>query len=296
MLFYKYIQTFSFFRFCFIPLFFIVGITYNEATLQPLIRGGLLKPFFVVAFFCSLYTFVIVFRAIQTTFAGVQLHIKTVQSFPSPLLPLMLAAVYYLLFSLCLLLPFVLNCVAKVQTYLQTCKHFPKNLCIFNLLQQISMVLPKFIHILSTKTGKCAIYKANFFAFDCNTRVHYIITNNNAIFAVCLRVCLQCVVVWYSVGYIPAKLPPLQSEYITPDFHHLCKFGIYLFCVCPLPCAVVGVLRWINTYYLCAVFVFVPGSVLVVCCRVEVWHILFALIVFIQSFMFRYAILDLVYY
>ena len=52
MLFYKYIQTwlFSSFAFCFIPLLFIVGIRYNEATLQPLIRGGLLKPFFVVAF------------------------------------------------------------------------------------------------------------------------------------------------------------------------------------------------------------------------------------------------------
>ena len=58
-----------------------------------------------------------------------------------------------------------LNCDAKVQTYLLCTKHFAEKVCIFNLLQQISMFLPKFIHILSTKTAKCAIYKANFFAF-----------------------------------------------------------------------------------------------------------------------------------
>ena len=58
-----------------------------------------------------------------------------------------------------------LNCDAKVQTYLQTCKHFPEKVCIFNLLQQIRLFLPKFIHILSTKTAKCAICKAKFFAF-----------------------------------------------------------------------------------------------------------------------------------
>ena len=59
-----------------------------------------------------------------------------------------------------------LNCDAKVQTYLQTCKHFPEKVCIFNLLQQIRLFLPKFIHILSTNLAKCAIYKANFFAFN----------------------------------------------------------------------------------------------------------------------------------
>ena len=59
-----------------------------------------------------------------------------------------------------------LNCVAKVQTYLQTCKHFPKKVCIFNLLQQIKLICAVFIQILSTKTGKCAIYKANIFAFN----------------------------------------------------------------------------------------------------------------------------------
>ena len=78
----------------------------------------------------------------------------------------MLAAVYYLLFSLCLLLRFVLNCVAKVQTYLLCTKHFAEKVCIFNVLQQISIVLPKFIQILSTKLAKCAMYKANFFAFN----------------------------------------------------------------------------------------------------------------------------------
>ena len=59
-----------------------------------------------------------------------------------------------------------LNCVAKVQTYLQTCKHFPEKVCIFNLLQQIRLFLPKFIHILSTNFTKCSIYKSKFFAFN----------------------------------------------------------------------------------------------------------------------------------
>ena len=98
------------------------------------------------------------------------------------LCPVMCRAAFRVLSSLCLLLPFVLNCAAKVQTYLQTCKHFPKNLCLFNVLQQIRLFLPKFIHILSTKLTKCAIYKANFFAFRLITYVPYIITNNNAIF------------------------------------------------------------------------------------------------------------------
>ena len=102
------------------------------------------------------------------------------------LCPVMCRAASCFLSSLCLLLRFVLNCVAKVQTYLQTCKHFPEKVCIFNLLQQISMFLPKFIHILSTKLAKCAIYKANFFVYaeypHTNAHVHYIITNNNAIF------------------------------------------------------------------------------------------------------------------
>ena len=78
--------------------------------------------------------------------------------------------------------PLPRNGTAKVQTYLETTKQKTKNICIFNLLQQIRLFLPKFIHILSTKTGKCAICKANIFVCGCNTCVHYIITNNNAIF------------------------------------------------------------------------------------------------------------------
>ena len=92
------------------------------------------------------------------------------------------AASCFLLFSLCLLLPFVLNCDAKVQRYLLSTKQKTKNLCLFNVLQQIRLFLPKFIHILSTKSAKCAIYKANLFVFRLITYVHYIITNNNAIF------------------------------------------------------------------------------------------------------------------
>ena len=102
------------------------------------------------------------------------------------LCPVIRRAVFRVLFSLCLLLRFVLNCDAKVQRYLQPTKHFAENLCIFNLLQQIWLFLPKFIHILSTKLAKCAIYKANFFAFRlqyAHTRTRtYIKTNINAIF------------------------------------------------------------------------------------------------------------------
>ena len=67
------------FLFRFIPLLFIVGIRYVEATFAALIKGGC-----KFAVFCRCVSFVrfarsvIVLRAIQTTFAGVQLHIKTV--------------------------------------------------------------------------------------------------------------------------------------------------------------------------------------------------------------------------
>ena len=92
------------------------------------------------------------------------------------------------------IITFVLNCDAKVQTYLETCKHFPEKVCIFNLLQQISLFLPKFIHILSTKSIKCAIYKANFFAFaeypHTNAHVHYIKTNNRLPLYSCCSVLL----------------------------------------------------------------------------------------------------------
>ena len=105
----------------------------------------------------------------------------------------MCRAVFRVLSSLCLLFPFVLISGAKVQTYLQPTKHFAEKVCIFNVLQQIRLICAVFIHILSTKLAKCAIYKANFFAFRLITYVHYIITNNNATFvAVCV-----CVVIAY---------------------------------------------------------------------------------------------------
>ena len=47
---FKLLHKLCFFFLCFIPLLFIVGIRYDEATLQPLIRGVLHLPFFVVAF------------------------------------------------------------------------------------------------------------------------------------------------------------------------------------------------------------------------------------------------------
>ena len=78
--------------------------------------------------------------------------------------------------------PLPRNGTAKVQTYLETTKQKTKKVCLFNVLQQITLILPKFIHILSTKTGKCAIYKANFFVCGLITYVPYIITNNNTIF------------------------------------------------------------------------------------------------------------------
>ena len=106
---------------------------------------------------------------------------------------------------------------AKVQTYLQTCKHFPENLCLFNVLQQIKLIYAVFIQILSTKSAKCAIYKANFFAFRLITYVHYIITNNNAIFAVCLRVLCYGYLQPYNVG-CSTRTPPLQNYNVTPDF------------------------------------------------------------------------------
>ena len=122
------------------------------------------------------------------------------------LCPVMCRAVFRVLSSLCLLLRFVLNCDAKVQTYLQTCKHFPEKVCIFNLLQQISMFLPKFIHILSTKTGKCAIYKAKMFAFaeypHTNAHVHYIKTNNKLYLYSCCSL-FACIVSVFVVCCIP---------------------------------------------------------------------------------------------
>ena len=85
------------------------------------------------------------------------------------------------------------------------------------------------------------------------------------------------------------KLPPLQNNVSLPNYHHY-KVMIYLF---PCSCVLCRVLRWINTYYLCAVCRVRAWQCF---SRVEVWHILLCLIVFIQSLMFRYVILDLVYY
>ena len=98
------------------------------------------------------------------------------------------------LFSLCLLLRFVLNCAAKVQTYLLSTKQKTKNLCLFNVLQQIKLICAVFIHILSTNLAKCAIYKAKMFAFaeypHTNAHVHYIKTNNKLYLQpVCASVC-----------------------------------------------------------------------------------------------------------
>lgn len=107
------------------------------------------------------------------------------------------------------------------------------------------MFLPKFIQILSTKLAKCAIYRCKFmFVWRNYVRTLYI-TNNNAIFAVCLRVCLQCVVIGYSVGYIP-KLPPLQTcNNLHPIFTTSANLG-YIFAVFVFVCRLL--LRWINTY------------------------------------------------
>ena len=121
---------------------------------------------------------------------------------------------------------------------MQPTKHFAKKVCIFNLLQQISIVLPKFIHILSTKLAKCAIYKTNFFAFaeypHTNAHVHYIKTNNKLYLYSC-----RSVLLWYSVGYIPAKTPPLQ------------RYDLSLPCSCVLCCVSYAVAdMWMMIYVL----------------------------------------------
>lgn len=90
------------------------------------------------------------------------------------------------------------------------------------------MFLPKFIHILSTKTAKCAIYKANFFAFNgisthVHTRTLYIKTNN--------KLYLQP----YNVGFIP-KLPPLQNWLPLQNNHHYKLSDLSFSCSCVLCC------------------------------------------------------------
>ena len=98
------------------------------------------------------------------------------------LLPCYVSGGFSCLVFIVFIITFVLNCDAKVQTYSLSTKQKTKKVCFINNLQQIKLSLPQLIHILSTKTAKCAIYKANFFAFRLITYVHYIITNNNAIF------------------------------------------------------------------------------------------------------------------
>ena len=88
----------------------------------------------------------------------------------------------------------------------------------------------------------------------------------------------------------------------APEHHHrktgyLCqittttKYVIYLFRVRVSFVACRLLLRWINTYYLCAVSCSVMGGY---CLSVDISVLWF--IVFIQSLMFRYIILDLVAY
>ena len=97
-------KLFPSFAFCFIPLLFIVGIRYNEATLQPLIRGGLLKPFFVVAFL--LFALHVLLQCSVLFKPPLQVYNFTLRRFKVFLLHFaaITAAVCCLLFSLCLLL------------------------------------------------------------------------------------------------------------------------------------------------------------------------------------------------
>ena len=111
-----------------------------------------------------------------------------------------------------------------------------------------------------------------------NAHVHYIKTNNRLpLQSVCVCSCL-----WY--------LQPYNVGYI-PKITTTAKLTIFAVFVC-VPCAVVDI--WMMIYALslpvCRVRAWQCFS------RVEVWHILLCLIVFIQSLMFRYVILDLVYY
>ena len=99
--------------------------------------------------------------------------------------------------------PLPRNGTAKVQTYLETTKQKTKNLCLFNLLQQIKLIYAVFIHILSTNLAKCAICKANFFAFRLQyAHAHTYIYKDKykcylcIAFAVCLRVFVF--VFWYA--------------------------------------------------------------------------------------------------
>ena len=138
---------------------------------------------------------------------------------------------------------------------MQPTKHFAKKVCIFNVLQQIKLICAVFIHILSTKTGKCAIYKANFFAFaECphtNAHVHYIKTNNKLYLQpfACVRV---------RFGVCCTRFLTTTTKLTT--FAKITTTTKYVIYLCPCSCVLCRVLlRWINTYYLCAV------------CRVRAW-------------------------
>ena len=159
-----------------------------------LLGAGYWSRFLSLRFFCSLCTFCYsvpcysnhLCRCATLHKSGLEFSFSTVAAYTGGGLLLVVFIVF--------IITFVLNCDAKVQRYLQPTKHFAKKVCIFNLLQQIKLFLPKFIHILSTKLAKCAIYKAKMFAFaeypHTNAHVHYIKTNNRLPLYSCCSVLL----------------------------------------------------------------------------------------------------------
>ena len=151
-----------------------------------------------------------------------------------------------------------LNCDAKVQTYLLSTKQKTKNLCLFNVLQQIRLFLPKFIHILSTKTTKCAYIGANLCLYGVITHVHYIKTNN--------KLYLQ------PFACVRGMLHPIFN-------HHYKLRDLSFSCSCVL-CRVSYAVA--DTWMYCYVsFVLVCVPCVFVC--VEVWHILFVLVLSLFS-------------
>ena len=132
-------------------LYFFPSFAFGKITSQ-LLRDNLQAPDVLLA--CSTY------YLLQLTYRHyIQHSSASTAYYPTILTP----SVFVSISNFACAIP--LNCDAKVQTYLETTKQKTKNLCLFNVLQQISMFLPKFIHILSTKLAKCAIYKAKIFVF-----------------------------------------------------------------------------------------------------------------------------------
>ena len=130
-LFYKYLQTqfFPSFAFCFIPQQFIVGIRYNEATLQPLIRGGLLKPFFVVAFL--LFALHVLLQCSVLFKPPLQVCNFTLRRFKVFLLHC--CRLYwrrFVVYCFHAVVSLFLNCTAKVVQITETCKHFGEKMSI----------------------------------------------------------------------------------------------------------------------------------------------------------------------